>query len=52
MSQKDSPQDIIDSYRKRQQLLPFIIGGPGRYICCCWYYYCGSVINRTGWRQL
>ena len=27
MDTKESPQDVIDSYRKRQQLLPFIIGG-------------------------
>ena len=27
MPGKDSPQDIINAYRKRQQTLPFIIGG-------------------------
>lgn len=27
MSQKESPQSVIDSYRKRQQLMPIVIGG-------------------------
>ena len=27
MAGKDSPQDVIDSYRKRQQVMPFILGG-------------------------
>ncbi len=27
MSGKDSPQNVIDSYRKRQQMMPFLIGG-------------------------
>ena len=27
MLDNDSPQDVIDSYRKRQQKMPFIIGG-------------------------
>lgn len=27
MSDKDSPQNIIDSYKKRQQMMPFLIGG-------------------------
>ncbi len=27
MSGKENPQNVIDSYRKRQQSMPFIIGG-------------------------
>lgn len=27
MYKKDSPQSVIDSYRRRQQLVPFLIGG-------------------------
>lgn len=27
MSGKDSPQSVIDSYRKRQKLMPFLVGG-------------------------
>lgn len=27
MTSKDSPQHVIDSYKKRQQLMPFILGG-------------------------
>ncbi len=27
MARKDSPQSVIDSYRKRQQLMPFVVGG-------------------------
>jgi LysM repeat protein len=27
MSGKDNPQNVIDSYKKRQQIMPFLIGG-------------------------
>jgi LysM repeat protein len=27
MAGKDSPQSVIDSYRKRQQMMPFLVGG-------------------------
>ncbi len=27
MARKDSPQSVIDSYRKRQQMMPFVVGG-------------------------
>ncbi len=27
MAKKDSPQSVIDSYRKRQQMMPFVVGG-------------------------
>ncbi len=27
MARKDSPQNVIDSYRKRQQIMPFVVGG-------------------------
>jgi hypothetical protein len=27
MAGKSSPQNVIDSYRRRQQMMPFIVGG-------------------------
>jgi len=27
MARKDSPQNVIDSYRKRQQMMPYLVGG-------------------------
>ncbi len=27
MARKDFPQNVIDSYRKRQQMMPFVVGG-------------------------
>jgi len=34
MARKDSPQQIIDSYKKRQQMLPFLIGGLAVLLVC------------------
>ena len=55
MREKNSPQNVIDSYKKKQKMMPFLVGGlavlllvVGIIILVVWLSAPGQESARTG----